>query len=58
MANFDIMDDDYGDMFITQTSRSDNVVSLEEDNAFRSVKSADYLDIGDFEDDSVDQHLR
>ena len=28
MANFDILDDDYGDLFITQKSNVDNTVSL------------------------------
>ena len=58
MANFDVMDDDYGDMFITQTSKDDQVVSLEEDNCFKLVKSDNYSDISDFEDKTMEHMLR
>ena len=53
-----MMDDDYGDIFITQSSSSDNVVSLEENNEYRTVKDEKYSDISDFEDDAFEDRLR
>ena len=44
-------DEDYGDMFITQTPCEDNVVSLEEGGANRVIKQHQYSDISDFEED-------
>ena len=37
MASFDGFDDDYGDLFITQSSKEDSVVSLEENGEFKTV---------------------
>ena len=38
MANFDMFEDDsYGDLFITQESKSQEIVSLEENNEFCGV---------------------
>ena len=37
-ATFNILDNnDYGNIFITQVPRSDNVVSLEDNSEFRSI---------------------
>ena len=58
MANFELMDDDYGDMFITQVPRSEKVVSLEEDGGFKTVRCEEYSDISDFEDDGIERQLR
>ena len=58
MEDFDMMDDDYGDLFITQSSSSDNLVSLEDNNDYRTVKDEKYSDISDFEDDVFDDKLR
>ena len=58
MADFDGLEDDYGDMFITQTLRNDNVVSLEEDESFKSVKCDQFSDISDFEGKAMEQQLR
>ena len=54
MANFDMFDDDYGDLFITQQSRECNSVSLEEDgevDPFKTVNDPKYSDISDYEDE-------
>ena len=58
MAEFSLLDDDYGDSFITQSGGNDNVVSLEENSQFRTVKTEDYSNISDFEDDSRNRRLR
>ena len=54
MAEFNgFEDDDYGDLFITQSSNSgneDGVVSLEEKDEFRSVLDPNYSDVSDFEE--------
>ena len=56
MANFSVWDDedDYGGLFITQSSSLDNCVSLEEDNEgeFVSVRDPQYSDISDVEEES------
>ena len=51
MENY-LMDDDedYRDIFITQTPRNDNVVSLEDNDKFMSVRDDKYSDISDTED--------
>ena len=49
-------DDDYGDIFITQSSRSveDNApVSLKDNGEFRSVLDDKYSDISDAEGDDT-----
>ena len=63
MANFSMFeDDDFGDLFITQTPRSEgsnNVVSLEEIDGFKSVKDPQYSDISDVdEDEAMERRLR
>ena len=59
MATFSVLDDDdYGNIFITQEARSDNVVSLEESSNFKSVLDAKYSDILDFEEDPIDERMR
>ena len=58
MDNFDMLDDDYRDMFITQTPRQQSVVSLEEETGYKTVKSPNFSDISDFEDDSVERKIR
>ena len=59
MANFSMFDEeDYGDLFITQSSfssKDENVVSLEENDGFKSVLDPKYSDISDFEDDSASE---
>ena len=56
MDNFEMFDDDFGDIFITQKSNEDNWISLEdEDNnseVFRTVSDPQYSDISDFEDEA------
>ena len=43
-------DEDYHDIFITQTPRNDNVVSLEDNDKFMSMRDDKYSDISDTED--------
>ena len=43
------MEDNYGDMFITQSSNERNVVSFKENDSFRIVKSNQYSDNSNFE---------
>ena len=43
-------DEDYHDIFITQTPRNDNVVSLEDNDKFMSVRDDKYSNISDAED--------
>ena len=54
------LDEDYGDMFITQPAPSDNCVSLEEDgeNEFKTVKDPQYSDISEDEESARDSRLR
>ena len=58
LGDFDA--DDYGDMFITQSSNESKAVSLEDNDnvASKSILSAEYSDISDFGDDSFNQSLR
>ena len=51
-------DDDYRELFITQTPTSNNVVSLEDNEEFRSVKDDKYLDISDAEVEVTDHMAR
>ena len=59
MANFDLLDDDYSEMFLTQQSHRDICVSLEEDgivsNSFPTVKDPKYSDISDTDDEPADK---
>ena len=57
---YEFEDDDFGDMFITQSAPSDNCVSLEEDgeNVFKSVKDPQYSDISDDEETERERRLR
>ena len=59
MANFDMFDDDdYGDIFITQESRNSGIVSLEDNDEFKSVLDPKYSDISEDEDDGFDGRLK
>ena len=60
MANFDLFEDDYlSDIFITQQSKSDGIVSLEENMEYKQVFDAQYSDISDAEEDQhVEERLR
>ena len=59
MANFNIYeDDDYGGLFLTQQSSQDQVVSLEENGEFKTVKDDRYSDISDVEQDSIEEQMR
>ena len=56
-------DDEFGDLFITQTPRSDksdNVVSLEENERFKTILDPQYSDIrdGEEEDTVMERRLR
>ena len=53
-------DDDYGDMFITQSTHSDKPVSLDDDMevGFKSVRDPQYLDISEDEDTEHEWRLR
>ena len=50
-------DDDYQGMFITQESKVDNIVSLEENNEFVTVRDDEYSDVSDFEDDGLKRRI-
>ena len=43
VVNVLMFDDDYLDLFITQTPREENVISLEEDKRYIVVESNEYL---------------
>ena len=59
MAEFFDSEDDYGDMFITQSGEDMGRVSLEENCEEKVLKQAEYSDISDFEDDGeMEQRLR
>ena len=57
MANFNILDDDdYRDLFITQTPRQETV-SLEEVDEFKTVFDPKYSDILDEENDGLEEQM-
>ena len=59
MANFDMFEDDsYGNLFITQESKSQEIVSLGENNEFCDVLDPKYSDISDDEQDLMEQQMR
>ena len=59
MANFEIYgEEDYGSLFLTQSSGSGNVVSLEENYGDKVVKSDKYSDISEDEGEELDKRLR
>ena len=59
MANFSLMeDDDYGDIFITQSSSVRNIVSLEENDAGEVLKDPKYSDISDDENNAMEVRIR
>ena len=62
MATFNLLDEDYADIFLTQKDNSDACVSLEEDgdvkSPFQSVLDPQYSDISDFEDNEIDEKFR
>ena len=66
MANFDMFDKDYRELFITQQSKDYAPVSLEEDGDicgnFRTVNDPQYSDISNseekLEDEACDHRLR
>ena len=55
-------EEDYGDIFITQSSFSnkmEDIVSLEENDGFKTVNDPRYSDVSDFEDDgALERSLR
>ena len=57
MDNFDAWDDDedYGDLFITQTPKEVPMVSLEDDNEveFKTIRDPQYSDISDEDEDAM-----
>ena len=57
MDNFNAWDDedDYGGLFITQTPKVVDMVSLEEDNEtdFRTVRDPQYSDISEDNEDAM-----
>ena len=58
MANFDMMDDEeYRELFITQTPRQD-IVSLEENSDFQTVLDPKFSDILDDEEDVIEKQMR
>ena len=59
MANFSLMDDDdYEGLFITQEPSSSNVVSLEDNEDYKTIKDPQYSDISDDETDCMERRLR
>ena len=62
MASFEVFEEDFGDLFLTQESREVPSVSLEdnEDNTvhYQSVLDPQYSDISDFEEEDRDQRIR
>ena len=59
MANFNMMDeDDFEGIFLTQESRRNLCVSLEEDMEFKSVHNPEYSDISDCEEEKRYERLR
>ena len=46
-------DDDYGDLFITQSSSGGNAISLEENDGKRGFSDVVYSDISDDENDGA-----
>ena len=51
-------DEDYDNIFVTQQSRRDVSVSLEEDMEFRSVLDSKYLVISEAEEEQCEERLR
>ena len=51
-------DDSYGNLFITQESKSQEIVSLEENNEFCDVLDPKYSDISDDEQDLMEEQMR
>ena len=62
MATFDLFDEDYGHLFLTQESKDYTSVSLEESvevqTQYSTVKDPKYSDISDFEDEESGKRLR
>ena len=58
MATFEGSEDEYDNIFITQESKHDNVVSLEDNDGFKSVLDSKYSDISDDEDNAMEKRLR
>ena len=58
MATFDLFEEDYGEMFFSQTPNEDKVVSLEEEGDFKTVLDPIYSDISDFEEDDIGIKMR
>ena len=62
MATFDVLDDNFEDIFLTQNSKDTNYVSLEEEGnmpvEYNTVKVPEYSDISDFEDDAFEDKIR
>ena len=59
MAEFNLWDDeDYDNIFITQSSNSENPVSLEESSQVECLKDDKYSDISDDEQDCMIGRLR
>ena len=59
MASFDDFGDEmYDDMFLTQHSNAGALVSLEDNEEFRTVNDPKYSDISDEETDQMEGRLR
>ena len=62
MANFDLFDDNFGDIFLTQSVGSNICISLREDGQvpleYNTVRDPQYSDISDFEEDTFGDKMR
>ena len=59
MANFNISDDDdFADIFLTQSSSGNSSVSLENDMEFKSVLDPQYSDISDVDEEENGDKIR
>ena len=54
----DFEDDNYGGMFITQSSNEDRVVSLEDADGNKCILDPKYSDISDAEEEAMEKRLR
>ena len=48
MEDFSDLDEEYDNIFITQEPSNDNVVSLEDNVEYKTVRDEKYSDISDF----------
>ena len=51
-------EDEFVNIFLTQKSDMDKVISLEEKSVLEPLKDPNYSDISDFEDEGLERQLR